>query len=164
MYCNSFFITNKHTIFHYNKLKLQQNYINTKRYTRLKFKGYKLLKLRKSNQKQNKKKTKETHTKQTKTKGQRERETERERKKFTHPIFLNDFSYVVYLFLHKNLLSTIHLRHWNYVICLMQFFSKSNCFLCVISSNFFFYPFNFSDFRSEIIYIYEFLFSGFIDV
>ena len=29
---------NKHAIFHYNKLKLQQNDINTKRYTRLKFK------------------------------------------------------------------------------------------------------------------------------
>ena len=28
---------NKHTIFHHNKLKLQQNYINIKRYTRLRF-------------------------------------------------------------------------------------------------------------------------------
>ena len=32
------FFFNKHTIFHYNKLKLQQNVINIKRYTRLKFK------------------------------------------------------------------------------------------------------------------------------
>ena len=37
MFFNLIFF-NKHTIFHYNKLKLQQNDINTKRYTRLKFK------------------------------------------------------------------------------------------------------------------------------
>ena len=81
MYCNSFFITNKHTIFHYNKLKLQQNYINTKRYTRLKFKGYKLLKLRKSNQKQNKKKPKRnTHKTNKDKRSKRERDREREKK------------------------------------------------------------------------------------
>ena len=34
----NFFFFNKHTIFHKNKLKLQQNDINIKRYTRLKFK------------------------------------------------------------------------------------------------------------------------------
>ena len=38
-------------------------------------------------------------------------------KKETHPIFPNDFSHVVYLFLHQNLLSTIHLRYLTYVIC-----------------------------------------------
>ena len=37
MFFNLIF-SNKHTIFHYNKLKLQQNDINTKRYTRLKLK------------------------------------------------------------------------------------------------------------------------------
>ena len=33
-----------------------------------------------------------------------------------------------------------------------------------LTCNLFFYPFNFSVFSYEIIYIYEFLFSGFIDV
>ena len=53
---------NKHTIFHYNKLKLQQNDINTKRYTRLKFKH---------KQKQNK--TKKTQKKHTQNKKQNKR-------------------------------------------------------------------------------------------
>ena len=35
---NFLFFKDKHTIFHYNKLKLQQNDINTRCYTRLKFK------------------------------------------------------------------------------------------------------------------------------
>ena len=48
-----------------------------------------------------KNKTKETNTKENKTKDKKE----------THPIFLNDFSHVVYLFLHQNLLSTIHLHY-----------------------------------------------------
>ena len=37
--------------------------------------------------------------------------TKTKHKKETHPIFPNDFSYVVYLFLHQNLLGTIHLRY-----------------------------------------------------
>ena len=50
----------------------------------------------------NKKKTHtHTHTKQNKRKD----------KKKTHLIFPKDFSHVVYLFLHQNLLSTIYLRY-----------------------------------------------------
>ena len=45
--------------------------------------------------------THKTHTKQNKTKDKKE----------THQIFPNDFSHVVYLFFHQNLLSTIHLRY-----------------------------------------------------
>ena len=54
-----------------------------------------------------KKKPKRKHTKQNKAKDKKE----------THLIFPNDFSHVVYLFHHLNLLSTIHLHYLNYVIC-----------------------------------------------
>ena len=37
----------------------------------------------------------------------------RERKKKTVKIFTNDFSHIVYLILHQNLLSTNHLSYWN---------------------------------------------------
>ena len=35
----------------------------------------------------------------------------------THSMFPNNFSHVVYLFPHQKLLSAIHLRYWNHVIC-----------------------------------------------
>ena len=37
----------------------------------------------------------------------------RERKKKKVKIFTNDFSHIVYLILHQNLLSTNHLSYWN---------------------------------------------------
>ena len=59
-------------------------------------------------------KTKQTTTTATKT----PKETHKDKsniktkhKKETHPIFPIDFSHVVYLFLHQNLLSTIYLRY-----------------------------------------------------
>ena len=64
------------------------------------------MKNQKNKQKQNKKTPKETHTKIIIIKDERERA-----RKKTHPIFPNDFSNIVYLFLHQNLLSTIHLRY-----------------------------------------------------
>ena len=54
-----------------------------------------------NNKKKNQKKHTHTHTKQNKRKD----------KKKTHLIFPKDFSHVVYLFLHQNLLSTIYLRY-----------------------------------------------------
>ena len=73
------------------------------------------MKAQKNKQKQNKrkeKKTKETHTKNKTKQGIRERKSEKKKFTFpTHPIFLNGFSNLVYLFLHQNLLSTIHLRY-----------------------------------------------------
>ena len=111
-------------------LKLQQNYMNTKSYKRLKFKQR--LQIMKNSEKQTKKwkrKTKEKRKKtknktktqnkysQNKTKGKRERE--RLRKKLPppiHPIFPNGFLHVVYLFVHWNLLSVIRLLYLNYVI------------------------------------------------
>ena len=64
---------NKHAIFHYNKLKLQQNDINTKRYTRLKFKqGLQSMKTQKDKTtiktKQKNKNNKKPPKKHTKTK------------------------------------------------------------------------------------------------
>ena len=41
----------------------------------------------------------------------------REWKKKKVKIFTNDFSPIVYLILHQNLLSTNHLSYWNYVVC-----------------------------------------------
>ena len=69
------------------------------------------------NQKEKKKTTKiKIITKQTITTTKTPKETHKDKnkiktkhKKETHPIFPNDFSHVVYLFLHQNLLSTIHL-------------------------------------------------------
>ena len=61
-------------------------------------------------------KTKQTTTTTT-TKTKRNKQNKTKDKKKTHPIFPNDFSNVAYLFLHQNLLSTIHLRYLNYVIC-----------------------------------------------
>ena len=46
---------------------------------------------------------KETHKDKNKIKTKHKKETD--------PIFPNNFSNVVYLFLHQNLLSTIHLRY-----------------------------------------------------
>ena len=86
-------IISKHTIFHYNKLKLQQNDIKTKRYKRLKFKQrlqsmknsvkqtkkwtrktIDKMKTRKTKNQNKRNKAKETHTKQNKRKGKRESE------------------------------------------------------------------------------------------
>ena len=87
--CNIFFLfdlfQNKHANFHYDKLKLQQNDINTKNYKILKFK-------QRLQSMENKIQKKE------------------DRKKF-HPIFSKKFSHIVYLSLHQNLLKTIHLRY-----------------------------------------------------
>ena len=69
-------------------------------------KDYKLWKTKKIKQQQKPKRNTQT-TKQNKTKDKK--------KDWSH--FPNDFSDVVYLFLHQNLLSTIHLRYGNYVIC-----------------------------------------------
>ena len=69
-------------------------------------KDYKLWKTKKIKQQQKPKRNTQT-TKQNKTKDKK--------KDWSH--FANDFSDVVYLFLHQNLLSTIHLRYGNYVIC-----------------------------------------------
>ena len=71
------------------------------------------MKAQKNKQKQNKRKEKKQkkHTHKTKQ-GIRERKSEKKKFTFpTHPIFLNGFSNLVYLFLHQNLLSTIHLRY-----------------------------------------------------
>ena len=62
---------NKHTIFHYNKLKLQHNDINTKSYTILKIKVAKYEKLRKAN----KKWTRKTNNKKNKNKQPKEKHT-----------------------------------------------------------------------------------------
>ena len=62
----------------------------------------------KNKQKQNKTKKPKRNTHKTKDK------REKARKKIalpTRPIFLSDFLLVVYLFLHQNLLSTIHLHY-----------------------------------------------------
>ena len=62
----------------------------------------------------NKQKQKKPKKTQKKQQGIKERESEKKNKQVTlppHPIFLNDFSHVVYLFLLQNLLSTIHLRY-----------------------------------------------------
>ena len=56
-------------------------------------------------------KTKQTTTNTTKKKTQKKTQNKTRDKKETHPIFPNDFSHVVYPFLHQNLLSTIHLRY-----------------------------------------------------
>ena len=58
--------------------------------------------------------TKQTITTTTKTPKETHKDKNKiktKHKKETHPIFPNDFSHVVYLFLHQNLLSTIHLRY-----------------------------------------------------
>ena len=60
-------------------------------------------------------KTKQTTT-ATKNPKRNTHKTKRKIKK-DPPIFPNDFSHVAYLFLNQNLLSTIHLRYLNYVIC-----------------------------------------------
>ena len=72
-----------------DKLKLQQNDIRTKRFTRLSFqiKVAKYEKLRKGKQKQNQTKT---SLKKQKKKKKRKRERDKKEKK-THPIFPNDF-------------------------------------------------------------------------
>ena len=62
---------------------------------------------------QNKQNPKETHT-QNKQKETKEK-LKRSRKEVSLPIY--NFLYVVYLFLHQSLLSAIHSRYWNYVIC-----------------------------------------------
>ena len=70
------------------------------------------MKTQKKNKKVDKKnKIQRTHTKQNKTKGKRESEKKKKVTLPTDPIFPKDFSHVVYLFLHQNLLSTIHLRY-----------------------------------------------------
>ena len=48
---------------------------------------------------------KETH------KDKKKKKEEAKDIKETQPIFPNDFSHLIHLFLHKNLLSTIHLRY-----------------------------------------------------
>ena len=107
-----------HKIFHYNKLKLQQNNINIKRYTRLNIKG----RLQSITNQKNKTTTKSKQTttnttRKSQTKTHKTKQNKTKGKKETHSIFSNDFSHVVYLFLHQNLLSTMHLRYLNYVIC-----------------------------------------------
>ena len=93
-YCVSHFFyyifLNKLTIFHYNKIKLRQKDINTKRYTRLKFKlRLQSVKIQKNKTKRNKQKKTliEAYTKQNKTKDKREREREREKKNLPSPFF-----------------------------------------------------------------------------
>ena len=57
-------------------------------------------------------KTKPTITATTKTpKETRKEKTKTKHKKETHPIFPNDFSHVVYLFLYQHFLKTIHLPY-----------------------------------------------------
>ena len=111
MFFNLIFF-NKHTIFHYNKLKLQQNDINTKRYTRLKFKQ-RLLSVKTQKNKTTTKTKQATTTTATTTKTPTEtyKGKTKQNKNETQPIFPNDFSHVVYLLLHQNLLSTVHLRY-----------------------------------------------------
>ena len=62
--------------------------------------------------KKKKKKPKKKHKKKKKKKKKEAKDI-----KETQPIFPNDFSHLIHLFLHQNLLSTIHLRYWNHVIC-----------------------------------------------
>ena len=76
------------------------------------------MKTQKNKQTQNKTKKipKETHNAKQKQKiKERERVSKKKKKKKvtlqTRHLFPNDFSHVVYLFLHQNLLSTIHLRY-----------------------------------------------------
>ena len=72
--------------------------------------------------KQQQKTPKETHKdkiKQKKTKDEKD----------THPIFLNDFSHAVYLYLHQNLLSTMHFALLKLCYLLSAIFSRSNRFL-----------------------------------
>ena len=52
-----------------------------------------------------------TAAKQNKTHTHKTKQNKTKDKKETHQIFPNDFSHVVYLFFHQNLLSTIHLRY-----------------------------------------------------
>ena len=60
-------------------------------------------------------KTKQTITTTTKTPKEthkyKKQNKDKTYKKETHSIFPNDFSHAVYLFLHQNLLSTIHLHY-----------------------------------------------------
>ena len=53
---------------------------------------------------------------------------------------------------------------WKNVIYSVPFVCKSNCFLWINQSNFFFYSFHFSNFSYEIVYIYELLFSGLVHI
>ena len=55
----------------------------------------------------------------TKKKSQRQKQQQQQQQqqKEIQWIFPNDFSHVVCLFPHQKLLSTIHLRYSNYVIC-----------------------------------------------
>ena len=78
--------------------------------------------IKKKKKSNNKKPPKETHKdkiKQNKTKDEKD----------THPIFLNDFSHVVYLSLHQNLLSTMHFTLLKLCYLLNAIFSRSNRFL-----------------------------------
>ena len=106
---------NKQTIFHYNKLIQQQNGINRKRHTILKFK------LRLQSMKNSEKQTK--NAKKTNNKRQKAKQKKSNLKKHTRNKTKQKKKgrkkreSVVYLFLHQNLFSTIHLRYWNYVIC-----------------------------------------------
>ena len=119
LFFSSFFF-NEQTIIYYIKLKLQQNGINKK--TLHKAETFLSVK----NQK-NKTTTKTKQTIATTTKNPKETHKNKIKKniiKRSRPrlIFPNDFLHVVYLLPHQKLLSTIHLRYWNYFICQMPYF------------------------------------------
>ena len=108
----SFFLKkNKRRIFHYNKLKLQQNDIKTKNVTQYwnLYYSCKVWKIQKSKQKVDKKNIRQkknnlkehTQNKTKRKKKKRKREREVNKKKVTHPIFPNDFSHATYCFFIK---------------------------------------------------------------
>ena len=68
-------------------------------------------KRKKEGQKSKKKKQTKRKTRKTKQNERKKREGEKKVNLPTHPIFVNDFSHVVYLYLHQILKSTIHLRY-----------------------------------------------------
>ena len=78
-------------------------------------------KTRKIKQRQEQKQTITTTTtplkKSQRQKQQQQQQQQQKQQKEIYSIFPNDFSHVVCLFPHQKLLSTIHLRYWNYVIC-----------------------------------------------
>ena len=115
------------------------------------------MKTQKNKQKQNK--TKKTQKKYTQNRiKQKIKERERVRKKVnlpTHPIFPNDFSHVVYLFLHQKSLE--HNPFTLLKLCYLLdaiIFLKAIVFFELFKAVFFSVLLYFSDFSYEIIYIY----------
>ena len=69
-------------------------------------------------QKQKRRKEQPKQNSQSNTKPKRKKREIKKLTQETHRIFPNDFEHVAYLMiLYEKLISTTHLRYWNYVIC-----------------------------------------------